>query len=368
MGHFLFLEPFYGGSHKYFADGLVKNSKHTIELLTLPDRFWKWRMRGASLYFIEKVMDFSIYDGIITSNMLSLADLKAISREDLPPIAVYFHENQILYPLSPGEKEDLHYGFTDITSALSADHVIFNSEFHKNAFINELPAFLKRFPDYNPIWVIDEIRNKTTVLYPGCRLNQLSEKKQEINTPPLIIWNHRWEHDKNPEDFFQALFKIDEEGIDFQLAVLGEQYKTSPEIFNVARKKLQKKIVHWGFIETYQDYRKWLEDGDIVISTSFQENFGISIVEAIGSGNFPLLPDRLSYREIIPPRFHKLCLYKNQNDLISKLKKLIQYYDVNLSVELSNENLRFSWKTMIIHYDNFLDDIRNTGKEKNPAI
>ena len=42
----LFLESFYGGSHREFADGLVQRSRHRIELHTLPARFWRWRMRG----------------------------------------------------------------------------------------------------------------------------------------------------------------------------------------------------------------------------------------------------------------------------------------------------------------------------------
>lgn len=356
MGNFLLLEPFYGGSHKYFADGLVKHSNHKIDLLTLPDKFWKWRMRGASLYFADKVSDFSRYDGIITSNMLSLADLKAVSTGKLPPTIIYFHENQILYPLPVGEKEDLHYGFTDITSAVSADHILFNSEYHKNAFIDELQPFLSRFPDNNPYWVIDKIKDKITVIHPGCTIDSLMEKKQ-IQSPPLIIWNHRWEYDKNPEDFFKALFQIDAQGLDFQLAVLGEQYKKSPKIFDEARKKLQNKIIHFGYVENYREYQNWLNRGDIIISTSFQENFGISVVEAIGSGSFPLLPNRLSYKELIQKKYHNLCIYKNQNDLIQKLKKLITFYDIEIVRELQEENLRFSWKNMISQYDSYLTEI-----------
>ncbi|MBW2707028.1 MAG: DUF3524 domain-containing protein, partial [Deltaproteobacteria bacterium] len=33
---FLFLEPFFGGSHREFAQGLVAHSRHSIDLLTLP--------------------------------------------------------------------------------------------------------------------------------------------------------------------------------------------------------------------------------------------------------------------------------------------------------------------------------------------
>ncbi len=361
MGHFLFLEPFYGGSHKNFADGLIKNSSHTFELITLPDRYWKWRMRGAALYFANQINDASIYDGIIVSNMLSLSDLKALLGKEIPPTILYFHENQILYPLSDGEKEDLHYGFTDITSALCADYILFNSGFHQNAFIEALKPFISRFPDYNPHWVIEKIQHKAKVLYPGCKLD-IKKTISEQRNFPLILWNHRWEHDKNPEDFFNALFQINDEGIHFKLAVVGEQYKNSPDIFNVAHKKLKEHILHFGYIESYTEYNKWLNKCDIVISTSFQENFGISIVEAIGSGNFPLLPDRLSYRELIPEKYHKLCIYKNQKDLVGKLKKLIRYYDLEMMEHIRVQNLRFSWKNMIIQYDEYLDKVK-----KNPA-
>jgi glycosyltransferase involved in cell wall biosynthesis len=36
------LEPFFGGSHKDFAQGLVSHSRHKIDSVTLPARFWKW--------------------------------------------------------------------------------------------------------------------------------------------------------------------------------------------------------------------------------------------------------------------------------------------------------------------------------------
>ena len=50
---FLFLEPFFGGSHRYFSEGLSQHSRYRIDLVTLPARFWNWRMRGAALYFLK---------------------------------------------------------------------------------------------------------------------------------------------------------------------------------------------------------------------------------------------------------------------------------------------------------------------------
>ncbi|MDA3808961.1 MAG: DUF3524 domain-containing protein [Spirochaetaceae bacterium] len=357
MGNFLFLEPFYGGSHKYFADGLKKYSNHNITLETLPDRFWKWRMRGASLYFAERITNPSSFDGIIVSNMLSLSDLKAVWHDISIPFILYFHENQILYPLSKGEKEDLHYGITDLTSSLAADFIFFNSHYHKNAFLKALRPFIKRLPDFNPYWIIDKISEKSDVLYPGCSIPEHINQKNKPQNPPLILWNHRWEHDKNPDDFFSVFIELDKININFQLAILGEQYKTSPPIFNEIKRILKDKIVQFGYLENYDDYVEWLKKSDIVISTSHQENFGISIVDAIGYGSFPLLPDRLSYRELISEEFHNLCIYKNLNDLKKKLIKLIQFYDTDILKNIIKQNYRFSWKNQIIEFDNKLNYI-----------
>lgn len=319
-------------------------------------------MRGAAVHFAGEVNDFSLYDGIFVSNMISVSDLRAICRIVTTPIIVYFHENQILYPLAEGEKEDLHYGFTDITTALSADYIIFNSQFHCSSFIKALHPFLSRFPDKIPYWVIDEIQKKSRVLYPGCLLDSASEVNKESSLFPVIIWNHRWEHDKNPEDFFNALFTLQDEGIHFKLIVLGEKYKKSPEIFETAYKKLHKEIIHFGYCESVTEYQDWLRKGDIVISTSNQENFGISVVEAIGYSNFPLLPQRLSYSELIPEKYHKLCLYRNQKDLVKKLKKLIRFYNLDMLKDLVKQNLRFSWNNIVHEYDEFLDVIQKKSR------
>ena len=221
---FLFLEPFFGGSHKDFAQGLVSHSRHRIDLVTLPARFWKWRMRGAALYFAKKIPSLKPYDGLITTDLMSLSDLKSLWKGSTLPSLVYFHENQLTYPLAPGERMDFQFGFTDITTALAADRVLFNSHTHFNAFFSSLPDFLNMMPEYRPKWVVDEIRNKAEVLYPGCHFPALGGRVSSVppaDLPPLIIWNHRWEFDKNPGDFFDALDAVLERGLNFRLALLG---------------------------------------------------------------------------------------------------------------------------------------------------
>ena len=357
---FLFLEPFFGGSHRYFAEGLAAHSRHDIDLVTLPARFWKWRMRGAALYFLKNIPPLDHYDGLITSDMMSLSDFQTLAGGDCPPALVYFHESQITYPLAPGETMDVHFGFTDMTTALAAKRILFNSQTHFDAFFSQLPKFLKMMPDFRPTWVVDEIRSRAGVLYPGCSIADLNGSVPTASSKaPLIIWNHRWEFDKNPKDFFLALDEMAERGLDFRLALLGENFQNCPKEFTAARKRYGKRIVHYGYEPSSAAYEAWLKEGTGVVSTAWQENFGISIVEAISAGCIPLLPWRLSYPEIIPKSYHKDFLYKSQEELIEKLACVISGNSGwEKKVEtLSFELKRFSWQYMIQQYDIELENL-----------
>ncbi len=356
---FLFLEPFFGGSHREFAIGLMTHSAHDIELLSLPARFWKWRMRGAALYFITKISDLGGYDGLITTDLMSLSDFKALAKGACPPTLVYFHENQLTYPLAPGEHADYQYGFTDITTALAADRILFNSQTHHDAFFDGLPGFINMMPEYRPKWVVDVIRAKAGVLYPGCRFAAAEEAPQEPakHEPPLIIWNHRWEFDKNPADFFNALDAVLEKGAEFRLALLGENFQEVPKAFIHARSRYGRRILQYGYVKSREEYLNWLNKGSIVISTAAQENFGIAVVEAVGCGCIPLLPARLAYPEIIPPEFHGDVLYRDHKDLVEKLCGLILNTSKSgkLRSRLSDAMARFAWKNLIDRYDEELE-------------
>ena len=357
---FLFLETFFGGSHRYFAEGLEAHSRHEIDLLTLPARFWKWRMRGAALYFLKNISFLEDYDGLITSNMMSLSDFRSLTGARCPPALVYFHESQITYPLAPGEAMDVHFGFTDMTTALAAKRILFNSQTHFDAFFSKLPKFLKMMPDFRPTWVVDEIRSRAGVLHPGCSIADLNTGAPSVRSePPLIIWNHRWEFDKNPKDFFLALDEMVKRGLDFRLALLGENFQNCPKEFTAARKRYGKRIVRYGYEPARVAYETWLKEGRVVISTANQENFGISMVEAISAGCIPLLPQRLSYPEIVPESYHNDFLYKNQKDLVEKLARVLSGTSglEKKAKTLSLEMKRFSWQRMIPQYDHELKNL-----------
>ena len=55
-----------------------------------------------------------------------------------------------------------------------------------------------------------------------------------------------------------------------------------------------------GYVESKEEYLQWLEKADWVLSTATHEFFGIAVVEALFAGCLPWLPERLSYRELLP--------------------------------------------------------------------
>lgn len=366
---FLFLEPFFGGSHREFARGLVSHSRHQIDLLTLPARFWKWRMRGAALYFIKKIRSLKSYDGLLTTGLMSLSDFKALSKDPCPPSLTYFHETQLTYPPAPGEQMDYQFGFTDMTTALAADRILFNSRTHSDAFFALLPGFLKMMPEYRPLWVVDKIRAKAGILYPGCRFpaDEIPGADSSREFPPLIVWNHRWEFDKNPDQFFHALDTALANGVEFRLALLGENFQAVPKAFERARERYGKRIVRYGYVQSREEYIRWLQRGSIVISTARQENFGIAVVEAIRFGCVPLLPARLAYPEIIPQQFHSAVLYRNTGELVQMLTRLITYHAgyQKLRSQLSTHMRKFAWQNLIDRYDEELERLTHLTDGSN---
>jgi len=340
------------------VNGLSAHSSHNIDIMTMPGENWRWRMLGAALHVADKIPLLEKYDGIIVTDLFNLADFKALVGSQCPPVLAYFHENQMTYPQPPGDKGAFHLGIINITTALVADMVVFNSKMHKDAFLNAVPEFLKKGRDFGPKGIAEKIHKKSDVLYPGITLPDDGDvdAEKQIN-PPLIIWNHRWGFDKNCEMFFSALEEIDNMGLDFNLALMGENFGKIPEEFKEAEKKFKNRILQFGYVPLRDEYEKWLKRGAVVISTAIQENFGISVIEAMLMGCVPLLPTRLSYPEILPEEFHEHFLYKSRQDLVEKLFLVISDYKQYEKIQsrLAKKMTFFLWENVISGYDKALE-------------
>jgi glycosyltransferase involved in cell wall biosynthesis len=353
----LILESYFTGSHAAWATGYQKFSEHDIEILSLKGQFWKWRMHGGAVTLARLFLDTDIQpDLILATDMLDVTTFLSLTRKRTAdiPVALYFHENQFAYPWSPDDRDvsqqrDKHYGFINYASALAADWCFFNSHYNHETFIYALKPFLKHFPDYNEISSIKEIEEKSTVLPLGLDLSRFDgHQVDQQNELPLILWNHRWEHDKNPGDFFRALDALHDAGYDFELALLGENFRNVPREFELAQKKYQHKIKHYGFAESFSEYAEWLWRADILPVTSNHDFFGISVVEAIYCGCLPILPQRLAYPELVPESSYDY-FYNGFKELLEKLKISLNNNEEAGQLERFVE--KFKWENMAPIYD-----------------
>ena len=301
----LALEPYYGGSHSAMLDAWIAKSEHDWTLSTLPPYHWKWRMRHAAVTFADRLNKGLnngeiAWDVVFTCSMLDLATFRGLAppRVAQLPTVLYFHENQLTYPVRHEEERDLHFGLTNMTSALAADEVWFNSAFHRDDFLGALSQELGRLPKTELGEPVAEILRRSRIEHPI--IHPIAPREGRRKDGPLrIVWAARWEHDKNPEEFFDALDRLEERGVDFQVSVLGEQFKDVPPIFEIAKKRLGERILRWGYQSSREEYEDAIRECDVVVSTAGHEFFGIAVLEAISAGLFPLLPDRLAYPEVI---------------------------------------------------------------------
>jgi glycosyltransferase involved in cell wall biosynthesis len=359
------IEPFFTGSHAAWAQGYAQYSRHNLDILSLSGNYWKWRMHGGAVTLARKFLASDTHpDLLIVTDMLDLTTFLALTRQKTArlPVAIYFHENQICYPWSVKDrdilqKRDHHYGFINYNSALAADLVVFNSEYHQSAFFDELPRFLKQFPEPHELGSVATIKTKSRVLHLGLDLQKFDclECRQVPRVTqdqvPLIVWNHRWEYDKNPEEFFQALFKLDEQGLDFRVAILGEDFNQKYPIFETAREILGDKIVHYGYVKEFRHYAQWLHHADIIPMTSRQEFFGASLVEALYCGCYPLLPNRLTYPHLLPQETYPELFYQNFDELVEKLTGALLSIETIRKQDFRQCVEQYSWQQMAPAYD-----------------
>jgi glycosyltransferase involved in cell wall biosynthesis len=366
--HILFLNPFHGGSHAAVAEGYQDHSQHQITLLTLPIYGgWRWRMRGGAVTLARMAREQQIRpDLLLASDMLDLATFRALTRDlygAQVPAALYFHENQLTYPLPPGRKRDMSFAWINYTSALAADAVFFNSDFHRRTFLQTLSEQLGRYHDHQERASVDAIAAKASVLPPGINLRRHDLPPAEMPTPdssapPVILWNSRWEYDKQPQAFFAALEELATRGADFRLIVAGEHIDPNAPEFANARERWQDYVLHWGYAAEPADYSRLLHRADIVVSTALQEFFGISIIEALYCGCIPILPRRLSYPDLLPAEHRADCLYRSPAELVERLHSALLRRD-----ELRQRNWRaiaapFDWSLLAPRYDAALAAVR----------
>lgn len=174
-----------------------------------------------------------------------------------------------------GDERDFQFGWAQILSALAADLVCFNSCFNMESFLELAEPHLGHMPtkDQRVTGIAARIRAKSRVLYfpveqpPPEHVVEAAGAEPVAALPPpaaasvsapsappppaavdeavavaaavapaaplppapsfkplTLLWPHRWEYDKRPDVFFEALQHLHAKRSAFRVIVLGEQF------------------------------------------------------------------------------------------------------------------------------------------------
>ena len=384
----LLVEPWLTGSHQAWAEGYRNASGHDVDIVGLPGELWRWRLRGGALPLAEKITDWIDRNGqpdlLLVSGLVDVAELLGLARRNLSPdagVVIFQHESQLVYPVAEGNYDN-GAALRNWMSWCVADLVLFNSYHHMRAVEAALPGFVGSLPDASHVPMVDHVTDRFEVVPVGVDLAAIPEWEpfpldtehvngdgpqtngkpvtsklvaSENGDRPVILWPHRWERDKDPQAFLAALRKLTEAGLDFGLILAGQDPPSGSAAATDERAAMESEfadhIVASGDFDR-AEYLEHLAQADLVVSCARHEFFGIAVVEAVASGCIPVLPNALSYPELIRPPWHSAVLYEPGTfgtTLVESVKRLDELrHD---TIGLAQTMRRFDWSTIAPLYD-----------------
>ncbi|XP_039194176.1 glycosyltransferase-like domain-containing protein 1 isoform X4 [Crotalus tigris] len=339
----LLIEAFYGGSHKQLMDLLQEEIGECV-LFTLPAKKWHWRARTAAVYFMQNVPASADYRILFASSVLNLTELVAL-RPDLGKLKkiLYFHENQLTYPVQKCQERDFQYGYNQILSCLVADLVVFNSIYNMESFLTSIGKFMKLIPDHRPRHLEKLIRPKCQVLYFPIKFPDVSRFILK-NTLP-----HTAEAlDAKGIGATSLLFEMP-----FQ-----EQKREAANIINVHNldQTPGHQKVESGFCCSWPEKQHLCQEEESEHATPLDHSLGslkhqqrpLHIVwphrwiEAVHCGCYPLCPNSLVYPEIFPAEY----LYSTPEQLIKRLQNFCKRPEIIRKHLYKGETSQFSWAAL----------------------
>ena len=353
---------YHSGSHRAWAEGYAAHSAHEVHLVTLPGSFWQWRLTGGFVELAAGIEEAANRlgrpDVILATSLVDVAGLRGMvsSRLGSVPTALYMHENQITYPAISRSRTERNYGLINWTSLIASDAVAFNSAFHRSALMEALPAFLNEFPDERQHRFLDAVEEKAIVLPVGCDLDGITLGDKD--DPPLVLWNHRWDPDKDPSFFIRVARRVASAGVEFRIALTGERFVKQRPDHDESIAALGELVIVDDYLVRDQ-YLDVLSRATVIMSTALQEFFGVSVVEGMAAGAFPILPDRLVYPERIPDEFVDRMLYRSEDGAIELLGAALQSVSETQEIGAAMRSGvdQYAWPVVAATYDFWLESI-----------
>jgi len=305
------------GSHRQVRMELADRGRHDWRWVTRPGRSWKWRMRTGAAELVQEAGRSGLLEGewapdvIFATSLISLGDLVALLPRGMRslPSMLYMHENQVAYPvrteMGAGGERDMHFPVTNLMSMLAADAVLWNSRWNLESFCSGIGGVLGHCSDGVIDDSVSKIKARSRIAWPPVQEPEgYDDLRRVLHNAPVVVWPHRWEHDKGPEELLKLGRESKAGGFQLKWMLLGKCRGDVPGAIAVFLEEFADDILHAGYVEDRRMYLNMLTQADWVLSTAHHEFFGIAVAEAIMHGCLPWLPERLSYPEITPACSH----------------------------------------------------------------
>ena len=149
----------------------------------------------------------------------------------------------------------------------------------------------------------------------------------------------------------------------FRVDVAGEAFERRPAVFDEARVWLGERLGQFGTVQARRDYVRLLWDADIVVSTAKQENFGISMAEAVWCGAWPIAPRALVYEDLYAGADGDRHLYADDDELVRLLEYACTAGSLGPSAELRERLAAFAWPRIASRLDGVFDALVGAGAQ-----
>lgn len=305
----LLLSAYDTDSHRAWCQGLMAHlPEYEWHYLKLPGRYFSWRIRGNALSFAygeDAHILNQPFDLIVATSMVDLATLKGLCQNLAhTPSLLYFHENQFAYPKSAQQHASIEPQMVNLFSALSADRILFNSEFNQKSFVQGVTDLFNRLPDHAPKNAITRIAQKSSVMsvpiqIPANDTSNESPVEFKAGDPLNVIWNHRWEYDKGPDTLYTCIELCAHKQLNVRFTICGMSFRNTPKAFAKLASTSFDNVSHMGTFKDRSEYLNQLAKHHVVLSTAIHEFQGLALLEGAAHGCVPLAPDRLAYPEWI---------------------------------------------------------------------
>lgn len=356
-------------SHRGWAEQIIRGCpEYAWTPIYGAARNFAWALRGRPLqWFLDPKLAPVLeqeFSGVVVTSTVDLAAMKALfpalrSR----PTLLYMHENQFAYPSNPAEdpkrasRQQAHRidaCMVQLYALLAADLVVFNSEYNRASMREGITKLMAKMPVALDLSRIDRCLDRARIVAVPLEdgHNKLPRSGRGEAGAPVIVWNHRWEFDKAPERFLAALDRLSEEGVDFSLMLLGPNADQShPVLREILQRHAARVWIHQN-IENREAYFRALASADIAVSTALHDFQGVSMMEASRCGVYPVVPDRLAYREFYPPRFRYPSFpadpERECEALVRAIKSAIE--DRQAGLALPRQMQRYNWSALATQY------------------